>query len=105
VGAGCEPAATWPLTNSEILPATVRVALDKAKHEAVAERIKDVIATGQKAVVFLGPGNSSRAAIPPGPISLPSDAPGIWNAPARASTTAATASTSSRCDQIFDMPH
>jgi SWI/SNF-related matrix-associated actin-dependent regulator 1 of chromatin subfamily A len=30
----------------------VRVALHKAKHQAVAERIKDVIAAGQKVVVF-----------------------------------------------------
>jgi SWI/SNF-related matrix-associated actin-dependent regulator 1 of chromatin subfamily A len=30
----------------------VRVALHKAKHKAVAERIKDVIATGEKVVVF-----------------------------------------------------
>jgi SNF2 family DNA or RNA helicase len=30
----------------------VRVALHKAKHDAVGERIKDVVATGQKVVVF-----------------------------------------------------
>lgn len=30
----------------------VRVALHKAKHKAVAERIRDVVATGQKVVVF-----------------------------------------------------
>jgi hypothetical protein len=30
----------------------LRVALHKAKHKAVAERIRDVLATGQKVIVF-----------------------------------------------------
>jgi hypothetical protein len=33
----------------------LRVALHKAKHAACAERIKDVLATGQKVVVFMAP--------------------------------------------------
>jgi hypothetical protein len=32
--------------------AKLRVALHKAKHAACAERIKDVLATGQKVVIF-----------------------------------------------------
>jgi hypothetical protein len=43
------------------MPPQVRLALHKAKHKAVAERIRDVIATGDKVVVFTSQPAQPRA--------------------------------------------